>query len=634
VSAERAWAGSGADGFAEYRRLLLDAGPSDAERLAGAERALRAAAAREPRAWRARHARLLAALGREEEALRALEADDAPEAARWLGALLLARGDAPAALAALGRAGAGDAWARALRGAALLALGRPAGSELSAAVAAGGEPGRFAALVAALDDARAGRPEPARAALEDEAAREPASGWALVLRSRLAAAAGETAARLRDLDEAARRDASPWIRDERSLAFEQLGDMDRALAEVERAIAAAPSAERYLRRAFVQVCRRHYHLAGPDFLSAAKLEPRRVEAWLGAASVALTRGRPDEAAALAAKASRLRPDDDWAALEAQRYAVLAGRAAPAERVLRALERRRPDLAFSARLIRGLAALKTRRFAAASRLFAAAASAAAGPEYAKQARFYRVIAIALSQPGRGPRRARAGELRLLITGLGGTPPYASTLGALRAAASSDLAFNNLSEPEIAPLIAALAPDVVPTMFDVRGADRRWTKTIFDEIRPGRTVSFITRGHPQVCGGLAGSLIQECARVGASWDLLPAVSSMDTLGLRAERGRALWGQQVLDWSTVFDDRFGLDVRLPAVIYFNAAAQVVAAADFARFCDKLDAVYGAGARFWFYGRTFSAEPESVTTEEVRGWYGRIDPSYTLVAPARPER
>lgn|GEM_PF-2648403 len=635
MNAQTAWSESGADGFGEYRRLIFDAGIKDAARLETIEKILRAAAEENPALWRARHGRVLAVLGRGEDARAALSgAAKDPAAARWLGALSLAEGDAERALTELSRAAKSDSWSRALRGAALAALGRPADAELAAAARAGGEAARFAALVSGLAQARAGRPEAARRALDAEAAADPKSAWAPLLRARLCAAAGDVAARLRDLDEALRREPSAWVRDERSRAYEELGDMDRALAECDRAIEAAPDADRYLRRAFVQTCRRHYHLAGPDYLEAARLSPARVEAWLGAASIELTRGRPGEAADLAARAAAQSPDDDWARLEAQRYAILAGRGAAAEKALGALERSRPDLAASTRFLRGLAALKAKRAAAAAKLFADAAAKAGGnEELAGKAKFYRVIALALSQPGHGPRRARSGEKRLLITGLGGSPPYASTLGALRSAAASDFAFNNLSEPEIAPLIGLLAAEVEPTMFDVRGADRRWTKTIFDRIEPGRTVSFITRGHPQVCGGLAGSLIQECGQTSTSWDLLPAVSSMDTLGLRLERGRALWGQQVIDWSTVYDDRFRVEVRLPLVLYFNAAAQVVTAQEYARFCDKLAAVYGEDGEFWFFGRTFTTDPETVTLKDVRGWHGRIDPSYTLVAPARPE-
>lgn len=629
--AAAAWARARADGFDEYKRLVFDLGPAAPAALPDSARALSAAAARDPRAWRAKYGRVLAALGRLEAARAALAvAKDDPDAPRWLGALLLADGDAAGAESVLTRAAPDDAWARALLGAARLSLGRPAAPDLDAARRAGGEPGRFAELVEALAAAGAGDPAPARAVLEREIARAPGSAWALIVRSRLSAQSGDVAARLRDLDAALKRDPGARVRDERGRAFEEVGDMHRALAEADAAVAASPDAERYLRRAHIQVCRRYYHMAGPDFAVATRLDPSRVEAWLGAASVALTRGDAGAAAALAARGARARPDDAWARLEALRYAVYAGKGRAVERGLAAVEKSRPDLAFDARLIGGLSSLKRRAYAQAARRFAAAAKAAPGPGAAKKAAFYRVIALGLLTRSE-TRRARRGERRLLICGLGGSVPYTATLGALRAAAACDFAYNNLSEPEVAALISSLVAECEPTMFDARGADRRWTRTIFRNVHPGRTVGFITRGHPQVCGGLAGSLMAECERTGATWSLLPAVSSMDTLALRAAPGAELWGQQVMDWSSAFDANFRLDSRLPAVVYFSAAAHGVTADEFARFCGALEKVYGADFRVLFYGRSFALPPESVPLSDVRGWYGKIDPSFTLVLPPK---
>lgn len=625
--AAAAWERSRADAFEEYRRLLFDAGPADP---AAAEEALRLLSAPRDAEGRARRGRVLAILGRGEEARRELTAASAaPDSARWLGALLLASGDAAAALRAFDRAPSGDAWASALAAAAGVAAGRDAAAALARCAKIEGEPGRFAALVEDLAATRAGRPS--NGALDREVARGDA--WALVVRSTLSAARGDTAARLRDLDEALRREPAAWLRDFRSRAFEELGDMHRALAEADAASELEPSVDRLLRRAEIQVCRRYYHLAAPLFEEAARRDPRRLEAWLGAASVALTRGDARKAAELAARAAKKRPDSEWARFESLRYEAYArgGRATAAR--LRALARSAPDRAFDARMAAGVGALRDGKPAAAAREFAAAADRAPSPHDRRKAGFHRALALGLVLPARKPRRAGRREKRLLIAGLGGAPPYTATLGALRFVAACDRAFNNLSEPEIAALIAALAEESEPTMFDARGADRRWTRTIFRRVRPGRTVGFITRGHPLVCGGLAAQLMVECGRVGASWDILPAVSSMDALAVRAAPGKELWSQQVFDWSAAYDDGFRLETRSPAVMYFNAAVQTVTAEQFALFCAKLEAVYSPDHEALFYGRTFAAAPEKVRLSEVRSWYGRIDPSYTLVLPPKRE-
>src|SRR6185295_1705109 len=103
---------------------------------------------------------------------------------------------------------------------------------------------------------------------------------------------------------------------------------------------------------------------------------------------------------------------------------------------------------------------------------------------------------------------------------------------------------LSEPEVAELLGLLAPKMRPTMFDIQGGGPEWTRAIFEEVRPGRTVGFLTRGHPQVCGGLAFNLIRECRRRGVAWRVLDAVSSMDVLALSGVE--ALAGTQVFDYA----------------------------------------------------------------------------------------
>lgn len=249
----------------------------------------------------------------------------------------------------------------------------------------------------------------------------------------------------------------------------------------------------------------------------------------------------------------------------------------------------------------------------------------------KAKFYFVVANSLLEKNSYYRVASPKLKKLLIAGLGSSPPYTATLDSIRLANSCDLAFNNLSEPEIAYLLAILARGTIPTMFDARGADRRWTRTIFSQVKPGSTVGFITRGHPQVCGGLAASLLKECVRTNVDSKLLPAVSSMDVLTMRFSGQSSLWGQQVLDWSSVFDEKFTLDIRLTAVLYFNAAVQLVTSKKYAEFCKRLIALYGSDHFVQFYGRTFSALPEKIALAEISSWYGRIDSSYTLVLPPK---
>src|SRR6185295_7945707 len=125
-----------------------------------------------------------------------------------------------------------------------------------------------------------------------------------------------------------------------------------------------------------------------------------------------------------------------------------------------------------------------------------------------------------------------------------------------------------------------------MFDISGGGRAWTQTIFEQVAPGRTVGFVTRGHPLVCGGLAYNLIRECRERRVDYRIFSAVSSMDALTQAPWEGGsgALAGAQVFDYSTVSADPFSLDPRLPAVIYFNSSITTLPKDAYLDFCAAL--------------------------------------------------
>lgn len=533
----------------------------------------------------ARRGKALLNLGRLEEARPLLQGHE-----EWLAALELMEGR-PERAARL----QGGGWKAFYRAAALLTpeAARRAASDPDAEVARAG-----AALAALLERSP-----------EKLTALEPESGWAWALASRLHREAGRAPAALKALDEAVRRSPLPWILLERSRLHEELGDLPRALRDVDALIERdGPTVELLLRRAHLQVCRRHYHLAAPAYTDALKLSPKDPQLYLGRAAVHSIRRDMRQAVADAARAEALEPS---LALERLRYEVMAGGGPRVEKELRAR---------GAAFLRGCHALKRRKWKEAAALF----GGLEGP----RAAFYRAAALMLDGFKAPP--PPKGRPRLLICGLGIQPPFTSTREALRAVRQADFVFNNLSEPEVADLLALLSDEGRPTMFDVRGADARWTRAIFQEMRPGRTVAFVTRGHPLVCGGLAGSLMAACKERGAEFEVYGAVSSMNTLAAGAFPGSdAFWGQQVLDYSAVFAEGFTLDARVPAVVYLNATVQSMDRPTYERFCEGLERVYGRGHELLFYGRNFAAAPERIRLEELRRFHGKLDSSYTLLLP-----
>lgn len=636
---ERRLKGAGLDGLAANFRCIADTGtlPIPSQRLLlGALGRMRGV----PKArLLAVEGKILSNLARLEEAASALERaltlDPHQEEARsWLAGAYLLAGRFKDCLSQA-RAASPFPWSSFYRAAALAALERPA--EAQAALKpllekrAETEPALAGRALFALLAARQGQREEALRVMDSVVAARPDDAWPYALRSRLQGG-GDKAACLRDLATAIRRKPPVWVYLERSRLHEELGDLPRALRDVDAAIAVeGPSSELFLRRAHIQVCRRHYHLAAPDYTRAISLRPDDGRAYLGRAMVFCIRNRLSEAVEDAARAEAL-SGDPAVSLERIRMQIYAGDTARVDLDLEGLKTGFPEFALQAEFLKGCHALKQGRYGEAVSCFDASRSPEGVAGLDLKATFHKTVALSLAGAAR-MEKPGAGTSRLLICGLGIRPPYTATADVLRAIRDSDFVFNNLSEPEVASLLRLLSVEGRPTMFDIRGADERWTRTIFKEIRPGRTVAFVTRGHPLVCGGLAGSLIEESARQGVEYRIFSAVSSMNTLAVDAlpDRLGGFGGQQVLDYSSVFSKGFSLDTRVPAVVYFNATIQEMPLGTYLRFCGLLEKVYGRGHRCYFYGRNFAAAADLVPLRELRGYHGRLDPSYTLLIPPR---
>jgi tetratricopeptide (TPR) repeat protein len=588
----------------------------------------------------------LSNLARYDEARPALERavalePESGEARAWLGRLELLTGRFDAALSELDRAvklGGDCSWARFYRAASLFALGRAEeGAEELGRIEGPNPDARLAGRVfQALLQIQSERFADALLSLAPVLRALPSAAWVYALRARAHKGLGDKAACLRDFDRALQLESASWILLERARVYEELGDILRSLDDVDAAIELdGPSASLYMRRAHLQVCRRHYHLAIPDYTEAIRLDPGLQEAYLARSTVYCIREDLEAAIADTASAENLSGGDPGVTLERLRMSVYAGKTAGVAKELEAVAVKAPRLAEQARFLSGCLSLKTRDFPKAAAEFARALSPAGDTDHDPKASFYRVVANGLIAPA-ASKPVPTGRARLQICGLGIKPPYTASVETLRAIVSCDFIFNNLSEPEIAGLLRLLSKECRPTMFDVRGADARWTKTIFKEVRPGRTVGFVTRGHPLVCGGLACSLMEECARRDVDFKVYPSVSSMDTLIIeQADGGHGhYWGQQVLDYSSVFAGEFALDTRLPAVIYFNATALVLTPSEHRRFCEAMEKRYSPDQLCWFYGRSFHVKPDLIRLSDLRGRHGKIDPSFTLLMPPKGAR
>lgn len=575
------------------------------------------------------------------ELSRALEIDSAHRRARaWLGELHLLRGDLTAARRELDKAarpGADDGWELFFRAACAAAEGDPSAAlaDLKPLRASSADWGLASLAFSGLLWSSGGSSAEALKCLTEVVERRPQQAWTYALRAMAHQASGDYVAAENDLSRAVQLGPASWIHRERSLARERLGHIAGAIADMDSALElAGPQADLYERRAHLRICNRHYHLAVPDYTRTLELDPGRVRAYVGRATVHMIRDHRALALADIRKAEKLSGNDPALSLERIRFEIIAASKPGRITELQRLASRNKSLAAQAGFLIGCHGLKSRRYADAAAALSRAAADARGSDFALKIAYYLSVARSLDvQPAREYLPAGPKEARLVIVGLGIRPPYTATADALRAIASCDLVFNNLSEPEIGELLNLLAPRAIPTMFDVRGADARWTRSIFREVRPGRTVGFVTRGHPLVCGGLAGSLIRESQKQGTRYRVFGSVSSMDTLAVMdmPDELKGFRGRQALDYGSVFSPEFRMDTAVPAVLYFNSTVLELPRRHYEEFCSVLEKTYSPEHPCLFYGRNFNAPPDRIPLRGLRGHYGALDPSFTLLIPAR---
>jgi tetratricopeptide (TPR) repeat protein len=591
--------------------------------------------------------KVLSNLGRMEEARAALskavalDASDA-RARSWLGQVYLLSGEFKAAVKELDgsiKLDPGLHWAYFYRAACRVGLGDVKGAKEDLGRIAGAKDAAAVAAQAlgALLEGQEGRWDEALAAWGRVIKAVPKEGWPYALRARAQKLRGDLTMCLKDLKAALEAKPAGWIHMERSRVYEEMGDMARSVEEVDAALVLdGPQEDYFLRRAHLQICRRHYHLAVPDYTEALRLRPENVSSLIGRAMVECIRNNMEACVKDADRATAMAPDDPGVALERLRLRTYAGRVEGVDKELDELERAHPDLARNVSFLKGCYRMKTRSYEKAALEFEKGLSPARDTDFDRKIVFHQSIAKAFAQDTRPPgfKPVAPKTARLYICGLGIYPPYTASVETLRAVLSCDMVFNNLSEPEIAALLWLLAPECEPTMFDIRGADTRWTNAIFKHVTAGRTVGFVTRGHPLVCGGLAHSLIQECERRGdVEHRVFGSVSSVNTLAVRAlPRGAdAFWGLQVLDYSSVFSPNFQLDTRVPVVLYFNSTAMILTKEEHDRFCSIMESAYSKDQPVYFYGRTFNMTPELIKLSELRAYHQKIDPSYTLLIPPK---
>jgi len=460
-----------------------------------------------------------------------------------------------------------------------------------------------------------------------------ARGGAAAAAAREARERGDLDGARRLLDAAVAEDASPANLLARAAVLSDLGFVLEAIADASRAVEALPrDPGPRLARAQFHLQRRNYPEAQSDLDAAAALDPRSPVPRLKRAELFTLTDRVEEAERELESSAAAFPDDEGVLLSLLGVRVVAGRKEKARALIAALSRSgSPRARLEARFARGCLAFRFRAAGLGAADFQALIKALPEDDpLAMRARFYWTASRPLDPAFRrrtGMKRSNKSP-RLYLCGLGMFPPYNASLDVLMAIGRSDVAFNNVAGPEVRALLAEFCPDVRPASYQAWQDEPKWANKIFAEIEKGRSVAFVTRGHPLVFGGLAVELIRRCRAQGIAHECLASVSSIDHF--LAVTGNGLGdnfgGISVFDFPA-FEKASEHNRKVPLLLCFYAG--VKDRAGVARVRASLERFYPGALACWMFGPKYDTAPATVRIDELDSAYGAFHSSLMLYVP-----
>lgn len=489
-----------------------------------------------------------------------------------------------------------------------------------------------------------GRPREALRWFDRAAKGAPKRGWPHVLKAASWLRRGRAEDARAALGRAIEVEPEPSTLMMRARLLSSLGYVAEAVADLDAALRlGGPSAELHALRASWNANRRKYPAALRDVSRAIRLEPG-APAWRSRRSeLRLILNRLDAAQRDADEAARLAPGDEGLLAARLKLAILRNRPAEAEGILRSLP---GSLGPEARFYAGVLALKRGRPGEAARAFRALTEGLpADGALSMRARLYWLAAQALDPEFIRRHRMtlpKTGNPKLFLCGLGLFPPYTATLEVLHALSRSDVLFNNLPGVEVRELLSSFCGDVRPATYDAKEDEHLWADRIFAELKAGRTVAFVTRGHPLVFGRLACELVHRCRAQGVPLETFGSVSSIDVLLARAGLGLGdhIDGVQAYDFPAL-EAAKALNAEQPTLLNFYDG---VARGGVARVRRQLERFYPKDHACWVYGPKYDTEPVEVRVRDLEKKYPEIHASLILFVPglakppasqgARPKR
>jgi len=581
-------------------------------------------------------AKLLIELGRPQEAIPLLAALAGRECRypvlAWHGQSLLLAGRFDEAVAVLDRAAAADepyAWARFFRAAAKLGLGDAAGAAKDAAAFLKSRKGAASLALAGVAEASAGRRDKGAALLRRAADAAPGEAWPCVLESVVHRAEPNLAAARDALKRAAARKPSAWVYAELAEVYEHLGILPEAIENAAEAVRLCPCVEHHRLKAHLHGCWRENAEQLAELGRALALRPGEPALLFERSKARSAAGKLPEALRDAAEAARLSPSETSLACWQIQLLALTGDRAEADRRAQALLRR-DDAAVraQARFCLGYSALCEADAPAARRELDLCLDLSAGTPLRPKAEFYRVLAD-LPRGAKAAKGSPSGP-GLLLIGLGVDPPYTATAGALLAISRCDVVFNNVMGDEMFEFLRPFCRDARPVAYHQNNDEEKLSAEMLAEVRPGRTVAFVTRGSAIVQGPLGTLLLQRCRERGIEWNCAAAVSSAELLDAKfGAHPRPPAGMAVLDSRGVGEDAMS-DPRLPLTLFLNMFEPDE---QYPALCARLKRQYGAAHPCLILDHVIGQLPRRATIAELPGLRALLSHSAVFFIPGRSQ-
>lgn len=418
---------------------------------------------------------------------------------------------------------------------------------------------------------------------------------------------------------------------ERAQALSDEGSVVEAIEEIDRLIEREPSAFLYLRKAKFLLQRRNYEETARVLDEAFALAPKDPAVPVARAELFVMTDRLPEAQAEFEKALLHAPDDEDLRRGRLRVLIQQGLSKEAEGEIAALAAGTERAKLESRLARALLDLKLKHHRAAERGFKSLMKELPDADpVSMRARFYWAASLAVDpefrrRHGMDEKRKPA---RLYLCGLGIFPPYTASLETVHALSLCDVIFNNVAGPEVRELLAEFCSDIRPASYQAWQDEPKWADRIFNELDKGRTVGFITRGHPLVFGGLAVELVRRCGAQKIDHRTFGAVSSIDHLLAFTGKGLGddFGGIQAIDRPAVERSKT-LNTTLPLLACFYAGMETKA--EVAGFQKSLERFYPPEHLCWMFGPKYDMDPAVVAVGDLAKAYPKVHSSLMLYVP-----